>query len=57
MKEALPSSFRLCLVASAKGDPEQETIVNIQEAIALYLEPVKDDWLLDEQTWVQEIDV
>jgi predicted RNase H-like HicB family nuclease len=41
----------------SEGDTEQEAIVNIQEAIALYLEPVEDDWLLDEQARVQEIDV
>jgi predicted RNase H-like HicB family nuclease len=29
---------------------------NIQEAIELYLEPVEDDWVLDEKAVVQKIE-
>jgi predicted RNase H-like HicB family nuclease len=41
----------------SEGDTQQEALVNIQEAIALYLEPVEDDWVVSEQAMVQEIDV
>lgn len=41
----------------SEGDSAQEAMANIQEAIELYLEPVEDDWLLDEQALVQEIEV
>jgi predicted RNase H-like HicB family nuclease len=41
----------------SEGDNAQEALANIQEAIDLYLEPVEDDWVLDEQALVQEIEV
>ena len=41
----------------SEGDTEQESLANIQEAIELYLEPVEDDWVLEEQSVVQEIEV
>jgi predicted RNase H-like HicB family nuclease len=41
----------------SEGETEQEALANIQEAIGLYLEPVEDDWILDEQALVQEIEV
>ncbi len=41
----------------SEGETEQEALANIQEAIALYLEPVEDDWLPDEKATVQEIEV
>jgi predicted RNase H-like HicB family nuclease len=41
----------------SEGDTEQEALANIQEAIELYLEPVEDDWVLEEQAFVQEIEV
>jgi len=41
----------------SEGETEQEALANIQEAIELYLEPVEDDWVLDEQALVQEIEV
>ena len=41
----------------SEGDSAQEALANIQEAIELYLEPVEDDWALDEQALVQEIEV
>jgi predicted RNase H-like HicB family nuclease len=40
----------------SEGDT-REALENIQEAIKLYLEPVEDDWVLDENTAVQEIEV
>lgn len=39
----------------SEGDTEEEALKNIQEAIELYLEPVEDDWVLDEQVVVKEI--
>jgi predicted RNase H-like HicB family nuclease len=41
----------------SEGESEQEALVNIQEAIKLYLEPVDDDWVLEEKSVVQEIEV
>jgi predicted RNase H-like HicB family nuclease len=41
----------------SEGDSAQEALANIQEAIDLYLEPVEDDWVLDERALVQEIEV
>ncbi len=41
----------------SEGETEQEALANIHEAIELYLEPVEDDWILDEQAWVQEIEL
>jgi len=41
----------------SEGETEQEALANIQEAVGLYLEPVEDDWILDEQALVQEIEV
>ena len=41
----------------SEGDTQEEAMKNIQEAIELYLEPVEDDWIFDEQNLVQEIEV
>jgi predicted RNase H-like HicB family nuclease len=41
----------------SEGDSAQEALANIQEAVDLYLEPVEDDWVLDEQALIQEIEV
>ena len=41
----------------SEGETEEEALANIQEAIALFLEPVEDDWVVEEQAIVQEIDV
>ena len=41
----------------SEGETEEEALRNIQEAIELYLEPVEDDWVLDEQAIVQEIEL
>lgn len=41
----------------SEGETEQEALENIKEAIELYLEPVEDDWVLDENTLVQEVEL
>jgi predicted RNase H-like HicB family nuclease len=41
----------------SEGDTETEALRNIQEAIELYLEPVEDDWVLGEQSKIQEVEV
>ena len=39
------------------GETIEESLANIKEAIELYLAPVEDDWVVDENAAVQEIDV
>jgi predicted RNase H-like HicB family nuclease len=41
----------------SEGDTKEDALKNIQEAIELYLEPVEDDWILDEKALVQEIEL
>ena len=41
----------------SEGDTEAEALLNIQEAVKLYLEPVDDDCVLEEHAVVQEIEV
>jgi predicted RNase H-like HicB family nuclease len=41
----------------SEGNTKEDALKNIQEAIELYLEPVEDDWILDEKDLVQEIEV
>ena len=41
----------------SEGETQQEALSNIQDAIKLYLEPVDDDWVLEERAVVQEIEV
>jgi len=41
----------------SEGETEEEALANIQEAIELYLEPVEDDWVVEEPAIVQEIEV
>ena len=41
----------------SEGETQEEALKNIQEAIELYLEPVEDDWILDEQNLALEIEV
>ena len=41
----------------SEGETTDEALKNIQEAIELYLEPIEDDWILDEGVLVQEIEV
>jgi predicted RNase H-like HicB family nuclease len=39
----------------SEGDTEEEALVNLREAIELYLEPVDDDWIAREGVLVQEL--
>jgi predicted RNase H-like HicB family nuclease len=41
----------------SEGDTVEDALKNIEEAAELYLEPVEDDWVLDEQTLVKEIEL
>ena len=41
----------------SEAETEEEALVNIGEAIELYLEPVEDDWVADEQSLIQEIEL
>jgi predicted RNase H-like HicB family nuclease len=41
----------------SEGETIEESLANIKEAIELYLEPVEDDWVVDENVAVQEIEV
>ncbi len=41
----------------SEGDSIEDALNNIHEAIELYLEPVEDDWLLEENALVQEIEM
>lgn len=41
----------------SEGETVIEALQNIQEAIELYLEPVEDDWVLEENAVVQEIEL
>ncbi len=41
----------------SEGETKEDALKNIQEAIELYLEPVEDDWILDEKALVQEIEL
>lgn len=41
----------------SEGDTVEQALKNIQEAIELYLEPVEDDWILEENAVVQEIEL
>ena len=39
----------------SEGDSEEEALANIKEAIELYLEPIEDDWIMDEGMMVKEL--
>jgi predicted RNase H-like HicB family nuclease len=41
----------------SEGDTTEEALANIREAIELYLEPVEDDWVLEDDAQVQEIEL
>ena len=41
----------------SEGDSVDEALANIQEAIALYLEPVEDDWVAGERSLIKEVEV
>jgi predicted RNase H-like HicB family nuclease len=39
----------------SEGNTVGEALTNIREAIELYLEPVEDDWIFEEDVLVEEI--
>jgi len=39
----------------SEGDTVQGAMANIQEAVELYLEPVEDDWIVEEGALVREL--
>lgn len=41
----------------SEGETIEEALFNIEEAAALYLEPVEDDFILHEQALVKEIEL
>ncbi len=41
----------------SEGETAEEALKNIKEAIELYLEPVDDDWVMEENVAVKEIEV
>ena len=41
----------------SEGETKEESLKNIQEAIGLYLEPVEDDWIMNEKDLALEIEV
>ncbi len=41
----------------SEGDTVEDAVANIREAIALYLEPVEDDWVPQADDLQREIDV
>jgi predicted RNase H-like HicB family nuclease len=41
----------------SEGETVQEALANIQEAIQLYLEPVDDDWVPEQNALVHEIEL
>ena len=41
----------------SEGETSEDALTNIREAIELYLEPVEDDWVLNEDVAVEEIEL
>jgi predicted RNase H-like HicB family nuclease len=41
----------------SEGETVEDTLANVQEAISLYLEPVEDDWVADENALVKEVEL
>jgi predicted RNase H-like HicB family nuclease len=41
----------------SEGETVEDALANIQEAIAVYLEPVEDDWIPDEKALVKEVEL
>ena len=41
----------------SEGETVDEALTNVQEAIELYLEPIEDDWVIEDNTIIQEIEV
>jgi predicted RNase H-like HicB family nuclease len=41
----------------SEGDSIEEALANIREAIELYLEPIEDDWIVEKDTLVRELEL
>ena len=41
----------------SEGETVEDALINIREAIELYLEPVEDDWVITEGVAVEEIEL
>jgi len=41
----------------SEGETAEDALTNIREAIELYLEPVEDDWVLNEDVEVEEVEL
>jgi predicted RNase H-like HicB family nuclease len=41
----------------SEGETVDEALANIQDAIELYLEPIEDDWVIEDNTMIQEIEM
>ena len=41
----------------SEGETVEDALSNAQEAIELYLEPVDDDWIVEDNVLVQEIEL
>ena len=41
----------------SEGESVEEALANIREAITLYLEPVEDDWVAEENALVKEVEL
>ncbi len=41
----------------SEGETAEDALTNIREAIELYLEPVEDDWILNEDVTVEEVEL
>jgi predicted RNase H-like HicB family nuclease len=39
----------------SEGESVDEALTNIREAIELYMEPVEDDWIIEEDAMVREL--
>ncbi len=39
----------------SEGETAEEALANIREAIELYLEPVEDDWVVEDPAQVHEL--
>lgn len=39
----------------SEGESIDEALVNIREAVELYLEPVEDDWIIEPDALVKEL--
>ena len=51
---ALVPSLPGCI---SEGESVDDAMANIKEAIALYLEPVEDDWVASEQVLIKEVEL